>query len=234
MWRAITALAAANGFGVLTLGIAYLTPLLTAATEKRQLALDVSILGESADQIVRRAWNGTDCSPLEPHLARLASSLTLLAQRYLTYPALHYFHSTDRSSAAAPSLAALDEALTLLTLGCPPRVRPQAFALDTTRRAVSTVLSTLRSAYVEPADEVPPPPDLGALREAGVPTVSEAEFHQSLEEVEERRRLLLALVKGDGWNWNEVHHRAEEGDESDDGDETEPLTDVDAREVLPG
>jgi hypothetical protein len=231
LWRALTVLAAANGFAVLTLGIAYLTPLLSAATEKRRLALDISILGGSADEIVRRAWNGEDCGALEPHFDQLRPSLTLLAQRYLTYPALHYFHSTDRSSAAAPNLAALDEALTLLRHGCPDTCRLAPHALDTTRRAISTVLSTLRAAFVEPADEVPPPPQLAALRRAGIPTVGDEEFHAALDELADRRRLLLALVKSDGWRWNDVHCPP---DEADGDNAEEPLTEVDSREVISG
>lgn len=229
VWRAATVLAAANGFAVLTLGIAYITPLLSAATEKRQLALYISTLGESADEILVRAFEGEDCRSFESHLDQLTPMLVLLAQRYLTYPALHYFHSTNRSSAAAPSLAALDEALTVLLVGCVPGKGPSSFSLNSARRAISVVLTTLKSAYVEPAEEVPPPPALYALRRAGLETVEMEAFEEAMEEHADRRRMLLALVKSDGWNWNDVHHR---DDEDDDGSD-EPMTEVDAREVLP-
>lgn len=228
LWRAATVLAAANGFSVLTLGIAYLTPLISAATEKRQLALYISSLGESADEILVRAFDGEGCGSLESHLEQLAPMLVLLAQRYQTYPALHYFHSTNRSSAATPSLAALDEALTLLEAGCVEAQRPAPFAVGVTRRAITVVLGTLESAFVQRAEEVPPPPDLEALREAGLETASDEDFAAALEEHEDRRRLLLALVKSDGWNWNAVHH----DDGESDGDD-EPMTEVTADDVRP-
>ena len=226
LWRAATVLAAANGFSVLTLGIAYLTPLISAATEKRQLALYISSLGESADQILVRAFDGESCRGLESHLEQLSPMLVLLAQRYLAYPALHYFHSTNRSSAATPSLAALDEALTLLEAGCVKGQRPSPFAVGVARRAITVVLGTLEGAFVQPADEVPPAPKLKALRDAGFETVGEDAYAEAMEEHADRRRLLLALVKSDGWDWNAVHHDDEESD-----DEEEPMTEVTAHDV---
>lgn len=230
LWRAATVFAAINGFSVLTLGVAYLTPLISAATEKRQLALYISSLGESADEILVRAFDGENCGSLEAHLEQLAPMLVLLAQRYQTYPALHYFHATNRSSAATPNLAALDEALTLLQTGCVEAQRPGPLAVGVARRAITAVLGTLRSAFVQPADEVPPPPSLEALREAGFETVDDETFAVAMEEHEERRRLLLALVKSDGWDWNAVHH---DDEEETDGEDV-PMTEVTADDVRRG
>ncbi len=225
-WRLATALAAATGFSVITLSLAYLTPLVGAATEKRQLALYISTLGESASEILTRAWDGATCRSLEPHLNALTPMLALLAQRHLTYPALHYFHTTDRSSAAAPSLAALDEALTLLEHGCAPHCAPDRAVRAATRRAISALLSTLRAAYLEPAAAAPPAPALAALERAGLPTRPAPAYERALAELDERRRLLRALVEGDGWRRRDVHADGDDGGEaaSEVTDEAHPAT----------
>lgn len=91
-------------------------------------------------------------------------------------------------------------------------MRPEAHLTPPTRRAVRVAstqyLRLLESVYVEPADEAPPPPDLGPLREAGIP-VDEAALHAGLAECDERRRLLLGLVQHDGWMWDDVVTDAE-------------------------
>ncbi len=51
------------------------------------------------------------------------------------------------------------------------------------------------------SDRNPPPPDLDALRNEGIPTVSAQEFDDSLDELGERRRKLLALIELDARQW---------------------------------
>ena len=47
----------------------------------------------------------------------LIPMLAGLGESHLTYPVLHYFHSTKRSASAAAGVASLDEALTILECG---------------------------------------------------------------------------------------------------------------------
>lgn len=61
-------------------------------------------------------------------------------------------------------------------------------------------LSGLKKAYINPADELPPP-DLDDLREVGIPTVSDEKFAEDLDESEERRRKLRGMVQNDAWEW---------------------------------
>lgn len=46
-----------------------------------------------------------------------------------------------------------------------------------------------------------PQEDLDKFREADIPTVSGEEFDEALENLDERRRRLLAVVYADAWNW---------------------------------
>lgn len=218
IWKVCTALAAASGFSLLTLSLTYLTPLVGAATAKRQLGLYIGTIGRTPREILLGAWDGETFRDLEPHLQNLSPMITLLAQRHLTYPALHYFHA-PRGAAAAPALAALDEALTLLGDACRPEQAPAATLLRSTRRAIWSLLTTLDNAYIEPAPEPPSPPEVASLAAAGLPLVDAAEVRRRLPHRSHRRRLLLAFVESDGWSWQDV---VEAADESPGGRELGP------------
>lgn len=204
VWQLATAAASANGFVMISLTISYLIPVVSAATQKRQLALYISSLGGTPDEIVARAWNGKDFGQLDQHLISLAAQLALQGEQHLTYPILHYFHSVERSKASVLSFVAFDEALTLLEYGVKPSARPDPAALRPVRRVNAAFLRTLTSAYIEPTSENPPPPPLHLLRALGIPTVSDREFWESIKHLTKRRRLLLALVQEDGWTWDSV------------------------------
>jgi hypothetical protein len=204
VWEAAAVLTAGSGLLLVTLSIAYLIPVAAAATGKRQLAAYVSALGTSPWDILRHAWNGRDFHALDPHLVALAPMLTILAQRHLAYPVLHYFHATERHNASAPAIAALDEALGLLEHGVPAAVRPERLSLLTLRRAVWDYLETLDSTFLEPAPEPPPITSLQPLRDDGIPALDDEVYTAGLEVTDRRRRLLAALVVDDGYRWDDV------------------------------
>lgn len=100
----------------------------------------------------------------------------------------------------------LDETLTLLQAGVKPEHQPDRVALYATRQAVSQFLETLTSAFIKPAATTPPLPRLEQLRVRGIPTASDEDFQAAVSEIERRRRLLLALVKNDGWSWETIEN----------------------------
>lgn len=204
-WQILTAIAAANGFFLVTLAVTYLVPIMSAATQKRQLAIYIFSMGRTADEVILRAWNGRNFSSLEPHLVSLTPMLALHGQRHLTYPILHYFHSSRQHTAAAVSFAVLDEALTLLEFGVKPECQIDPLTLYVIRQTMQDFLETLGSAFISPTDELPPIPSLVKLRAQGVPTVSDETFQAALNDVAKRRQLLLALVRNDGWSWSDVY-----------------------------
>lgn len=202
-WRVLTALASLNGLFLVTLSITYLLPIVSAATEKSQIADLLSTLGRTPEAIVQAGWNGEDFSSLESWLVDLSQKITLHAERHLAYPVLHYFHSTDRTSAIAPALGAFDEALSLLAFGVAPEKRLPEATLGAARGAVEILLKRLADSLVEP-EAVPPRPDLGALRAAGIPVVEDDAFQAQMRAHDERRRLLHGFVCSDGWTWADV------------------------------
>jgi hypothetical protein len=212
-YEIITALAAGSGFILFGLALAYLVPVVSAATAKRQLGVTIWTLGKDPGDIIARTWNGADSTALNPHLVSLVPMLAGLGESHLTYPVLHYFHSTKRSSSAAASVAALDEALTILECGLQQGCSLDVPSLGAAREAITEFLNTLAPALIFPAADTPPTPSLQSLRDLGVPAVEDDLFEASLSAVAERRRLLLALVRNEGWEWDAVWPKAEQEQE---------------------
>lgn len=204
VWQLTTAISSASGFFLVTLSIAYLLPIVSAASEKRAFATYISSLGGTADEILIRAWNGQGFGELSSHLSSLTPTLTQQGEKHLAYPVLHYFHSVERARSLSLSLIALDEALTLLQYGIPDKYQPEPAALGAARRASAAFLKTLKSAYLEPANYNPQLPSLELLRNKGIPTVSDEEFWERTKIITKRRRILLALAENDGWTWDAI------------------------------
>lgn len=203
-WQVLTAVASLSGLFSVTFSITYLVPVVQATTQKRHLAVYISSLGQSAQSILVHSWHKRKRSfeALEQHLTSITSEVTYLQQRHLAYPVLHYFHAQKRPEGLALSLSALDEALTLVEYGIEADFTPDEGTFRPVRQVITEFLETLFSIYIDPADEVPPPPSLGPLREHGIPTVSDEVFRERVAGLDKRRRLLLALVRNDGWDWD--------------------------------
>ena len=211
IWQLATPVMSVNGFLLVSLSITYLLPVVSSAAQGRQFATYVTSLGGTPDEILARAWNGKNFGQLEQHLIQLSPMLLLMAEQHLTYPILYYFHTSNRARAVALSFAALDEALTLLQYGVAESHRLEPSVLGSARRATTAFLQTISSAYIEPAQEDPPFPELTLVKLENIPVVSEQDFHEALRPLTQRRRLLLALIQSDGWSWDNIASRRTTG-----------------------
>lgn len=218
LWKTLTTVATGTGFFTITLAISYLLGTTDAVTHKRQVALQIASLGRSADEIVLRFWRGDRFVGLEPQLRHLAGEVARLTEQYLAYPVLHYFHATTRPTAVAPMLAALDEALSLLIHCVEPRHRLPGRSDRMLRGVLTSCLSTLSTAWIDPDDEAPPLPDFEALRAAGIAVVDDPAA--ALGRLAKRRRYLLALVRDDGWSWADTRRPSQDWD-AEEADPTE-------------
>lgn len=221
-WQLATVAALVNGLALATLGITYLVPVTSAASQRRSLATLIAAMGDRPDDMVALLWTDEGFSGLHDRLALLEPRLSLLTQQHLAYPVLHYFHSPERSAAAAPMIARLDEAVTLVRSGVASEASPPDSLTSPAHSTLTRFLDTLRSAFIEPARAAPPAPSLARLRDAGVPTVDDETFRSRLDELSERRRLLLAFIRNDGWTWDDVWPA--EGDAADEGPRKNPET----------
>ncbi len=204
LWPVLTALASLNGLFLITLSITYLIPVASAAAEQRTLAASIHDLGATPVELLLRAWDGEGFRALENHLTQLLSAIEMHTERHVAYPVVHYLHSSKARAAIGPSIARLDEALLLLTDGIDPSVRLSETSVMSVSAAIEALLMTLDKDYVRPADEPPSPPDLDALRAAGIPTVGDADFERAVDRARGRRCLLRAFVEDDGWRWDVV------------------------------
>ncbi|WP_432419614.1 ion channel [Halobacterium zhouii] len=201
VWQVVTALATGSGMLFVTLSITYVISVLDAVTQKRSFASGVTGLGMRGDEIVRAGWNGEAFEGLELPLNTFTEQLNTLTSNHRAYPIVHYFHSGQPETAPVVAVAALDEALTMLHFGVTERDRPSEAIVGNARASVKNYLEVLSSSFVEPADRAPPPPDVDAIRDAGVPVAPDREFESSVADLTGRRRLLLGLVESDARQW---------------------------------
>lgn len=200
-WQITTTLASASGMLFITLSVTYVLSVLGAVTQKRSFAASVSGLGTQSTEILQTSWDGDAFQGLEIPFNTVATQLNTLTANHKAYPILHYFYSSKTAQAPTTSITVLDEALTLLLFGVAEQNRPDELRIKQVRSSVQSYLEIVGSAYIEPADHSPPPPEIATLREMGIPTVSDEEFASSITELDERRRTLLGLVESDERQW---------------------------------
>jgi hypothetical protein len=203
-WQVATGLTTSSGMLFVTMGVSYVLSVLSAVVEKRSFARSVTGLGESSEEILETAWNGTNFHTLDLPLNGFSAALSTLADQHKAYPILHYYHSERGNAASGMAVTILDEALTILRRGVPEERRPNAVIVEGVRSSAQDYIRTLNKAFIEPADEPPPLPDLDRLRAAGIPVASDADFEAAVADLTDRRRKLLGMVRADAWHWPPV------------------------------
>jgi hypothetical protein len=204
IFQLLTPVAAINGLAMATMAISYLIPVVSAVNEKRRQAALIHSLGRNTHDVLARAWDGDSLEFLDSPLMDLAMEIEGTAQKHLAYPVLHFFHSSDRTSAFAPSVAALSETITVLNCAVAEEVRPHTAVLETVQRSIGQLLGIVHPKYTSEVDGPPPRPDLDRLRDIGVPLVDHDEFVREIEQHDEQRELLLGFVEDAHWTWDAV------------------------------
>jgi hypothetical protein len=199
LWQVLPTAIAASGVVALTLGIGYIVPVASAVAERRQLAQYVLSLGATPERVLTNAWTGSDFGALGQHVVALMPMLHLAGEHQLTYPAIAYFHSGREEASSSLSVVVLDDAVTLLRHGVAARARPDPATIEAMSRTVGAFLDTVGTESLAGGVEPLPLPDLGLLRAAGIPTVSDADFHAAIAGDGRRRRQLAGLLAHDGW-----------------------------------
>lgn len=201
LWQIASSFTTATGMLFATLGVSYILSVLGAVADKRAFANSVTGLGMRSEVFLRSGWDGDDFDDLDLLLEALSADLNHLAEQHKSYPILHYYHSEGEEEASPMAVAILAEALTILHFGVPDERCPNGAVVESARSSTQDYLETLDNAFIEPAERAPPAPDLERLRERDVPTVSDEEFGEALDDIDESRRKLLAAVEADAWYW---------------------------------
>lgn len=204
-WKIYSAIVSVSGLSILTIAISYIVQILSAVTDKRHLSIYISSMGDSPQDILLQAWNGKDFLRIEPHLLELTTRILYHDQNHLAFPILHQFHSTSVKDAAAVNLVALDEALSIFLFCIPVEHRPAALDLNSLRKAITAYLINLEATFFPLAKETPPIPDLQELKDAGIPLIkNQAQIDQYYTKIADRRRLLLAFLRHEAWDWSDL------------------------------
>ena len=202
VWQIVAAVTNGSGMFLITLAITYLISVVSAVVEKRAFASQVLGMGRTAEEFVEAGWNGRDFRSLDLPLSSMSVALGSLSEKYLAYPILQYYHAARPSKSPVIAAVVLDDALTILRYGMSETARPNPAVLRSARATVASFLETMPSAFIHPAPEAPPAPDLRKLGGKGIPVVEEG-FGAALDDLEDRRRRLLGLLRNDGWTWSD-------------------------------
>ncbi len=175
--QALTVAASASGLLAITLTITYLGPVVSGGVSRRALAGEISLLGQTPDEIIEAARaQGPD--RFAAQLEGLAPAILKMAEQHLAYPVLSYFHAPQPRLALPLRLASLYEALLILQV--------EAAEHTTAARTDAAVLAAIEI-YVVRLDDSSPPSE-GLVRQGGSQT----------------RERLRAMVEQDGWRWRDV------------------------------
>lgn len=201
IWQLLSALVAFTGMGMVTLAITYLLQVVSAVTNKRAFASEVTGIGKTAEEFVIKQWTGENFGAIELQLTTLSSQLAVLNEQHLSFPILHYYHAARMEKSMDMAIPILDDAITIIKLGMEEKNLPPETIISSLRQAIESFLTTVQSAFITHAKEVPPPPNLSIIKKGGVPVISEEEFYKKLENEQERRKLILGLVNNGSWRW---------------------------------
>jgi hypothetical protein len=203
-WEILTSILSFTGLILISIAITYLIPVVSGEIKKRRISVYITTLGCSVEDILMNYWNGKNFKELEQPFISLTGTIILHAQNHKAYSVLHFFHSSDKKEAFALNLTNIDEVLTLLIHGIPAAQQPSFNVLMGLRRAITSYLVTLPEAFITPGDETPPLPELAALETKGIQLTEGKTLGLAYEKIKSRRRLLLSLIKDDGWEWNDL------------------------------
>ncbi|GHA58958.1 potassium channel family protein [Pontibacter akesuensis] len=201
-WRIYSSFISFSGLIMITIGISYMVPVLSAVTARRAISIRIASIGHSPQEMLLNNWDGKDFKMLNLHFNNLAQPLAEQGQMHLAYPVLHFFHHTDKVAAILPNVAALDEAITLLLLFVPEDKRPSDQALIPLRQAITTFLGSLTALFLEPETVTEPSYDISKLQAAGIP-IQKPDLYR-ISKLSQRRRTLQAMLLYDGWEWEEI------------------------------
>ena len=200
-WEIVASVALIVGFALFTLSVTYAIPVVSAVTERRSQAALLSTTGTTPEEVVETLHDAKGFGALDELLTSLTPALLLTAQRHLAYPVLHNFLSTDRRSALAPGIAALDDAVTLLDVAVDGPQRPNTAFVRMWRDAVDQLLDLITKVDDGSGHDVPPLPSLDVLDRLGIAHVDEATYRSRMRDEDQRRPRLCSYVRSTRWGW---------------------------------
>jgi len=195
-WEILHSLAGLTGVFILSVGIAYVLPILGAVAHKRSIAAKIHTLGDDVADMLELGRT-PDGSSFELHLVALVDQIVLTAERHRAYPVLHYFHSHNRHAALAPAITKIALLLQEDLADVDKLDRTVRVPLE---RAIANLLGAVSSMGLSRyARDMPDLDDWEMTTIELDPSASGGAHEGALP-----KRWLKAYVQFDGWDWDTV------------------------------
>lgn len=210
-WRVLTSAAAFCGLTFITAAITYIVPVLSAVSLQNQLSLLVTSMGRTPQEIVVNSWNGADFSRFYDNASDIRQMLVEHTLNHHAYPVIRCFHNRHASKSVIPAVVMLDEVLRLLD-----QVSHEIPQDGLKRKMLGSVvdrhLEMQRTHYLGgfPSEVKGPELDVSTLEGAQIPLDTDMGLPGNAEQQRQRRALLTALLKADGWRWEHIYGGAAE------------------------
>lgn len=206
VWQIFTVVFAFLGFALITTGVSYMVPVLSAVVNKRTLATYISLLGTNPQEILRNQWKGDGFRTLEEHLPKLSEMIIQHSQQLLAYPVIYCFYSYNPHKSAGLNIAKLDEALSILLLNISEENRPSEQSIRSLRNAISEYLHVQKDYFINLKDSDLDLPEMKQLKEAGIPLVYEQDnLAEVYEDLDDRRKILGAIQKDQRRDFSDIY-----------------------------
>lgn len=200
MWDLVSVITAFHGLALITLSITYVIPVIQAVAQKRTLSSQFSLWGGGVETFLSRLKADPSYNSLTEYLKDASPEILSVAQQHLTYPILHYFHSSAAETSLPLQLAVLDEAMRDLPDEAFDKQPALNLLVPNCTRAITEFLITLTGVFISPCEDEPPATAGG---EGGSVARRLVEQNSAMP-LSRRRKLLKALIEADGWSWKRV------------------------------
>lgn len=205
-WRIFTVLLSFSGFVLITTGISYMLPVLSATVNKRRLGSYISLLGETPQAILKNHWQDGKFGQLESYFDSLTSMINLHTQQLLAYPVVYCFYTANPRSSGALNIAKMDEALTILLTSIPQQNRPSEQSMFPLRSAILEYLITQRKYFIKFEPVNVGYPRLDELKEVGIPVMhKQDEVPDVLVSMNDRRELMAAILAEQNRSFGDIY-----------------------------
>lgn len=206
VWRIFTVLLSFTGFVLITTGISYMLPVLSATVAKRRLGSYIATLGTSPQNILQKQWQDGNFKALESHFDNIAEMILQHSQQLLAYPVIYCFYSSNPRKSAALNIARLDETLTILLTNVPSDNRPGEQSIYPLREAITDYLVIQQKYFIDLEPPEPVFPELDELKKAGIPLVHEQNALKEIyKDFTDRRKLLGSILRDQGRGFKDIY-----------------------------
>lgn len=211
-WRIFTVFLSFAGFVLITTGISYMLPVLSATVSKRKLGSYIAMLGASPQDVLQRQWHNNGFDKLESHFNSITEMILQHNQQLLAYPVIYCFYSANPRKSAALNIAKLDEVLTILLSAIPPENRPNEQSIYPLREAIMDYLIIQKKYFIKLKTTNLQFLEPGKLEETGIPLKQDYQddLRKAYNKLKSRRELMGAILKDQGRGFSDIYRERSE------------------------